>query len=468
MLGDISTDRIVGRHIHDVVHHGDGKSPEHSESECPLASGVLRTGHGTHSDEEVFWRADANHFLSEYWSYPIHNDGKIVGAVVTFLDVTDRKQAEEEIRTAARRREEFLAMLSHELRNPLSAVVSASRVMQSQTVRPETIHKAREIVQRQSHHMARLLDDLLDVSRITRGGIELRKEDMDLRDVVYTAIEALTPLLEERRAHINVDMSNDLLAIRGDSARMQQVIVNLLSNAARYSPPGKTIHLSSAAEGEIILLRCKDEGRGISKSMLSEIFELFVQNEQGLERSSGGLGIGLTLVRQIVELHGGTVEAHSDGPGTGSEFVVKLPRQRHAVIAGAVGSSEVGVSRRILIVEDQDDAREMLHLLLESKGHVVLDEADGRSAIETIAREHPDVALIDIGLPVMSGYQVARQIRQNPVLDDVMLVALTGYGRDADVKAAKEAGFDAHLTKPADPRLIDEILSRRAKQQKAS
>jgi CheY-like chemotaxis protein len=202
--------------------------------------------------------------------------------------------------------------------------------------------------------------------------------------------------------------------------------------------------------------------------MLSEIFELFVQNEQGLERSSGGLGIGLTLVRQIVELHGGTVEAQSDGPGTGSEVVVKLPRQRHAVISGAARGFDVGVSRRILVVEDQDDAREMLHLLLESKGHVVLDEADGRSAIETIAREHPDVALIDIGLPVMSGYQVARQIRQNPVLDDVMLVALTGYGRDTDVKAAREAGFDAHLTKPADPHLIDEIISGRAKQQKAS
>jgi len=202
--------------------------------------------------------------------------------------------------------------------------------------------------------------------------------------------------------------------------------------------------------------------------MLSEIFELFVQNEQGLERSNGGLGIGLTLVRQIVELHGGTVEAHSDGPGTGSEFVVKLPRQRHAVICGLAGSSELGISRRILIVEDQEDAREMLHLLLESKGHVVLDEADGRSAIDAIAREHPDVALIDIGLPVMSGYQVARQVRQNPVLDDVMLVALTGYGREADIKAAREAGFDAHLTKPADPRLIDEILSGRARQQKAS
>ena len=468
MLGYGSTERMVGRHIHDVVHQGDGATSSHSEQGCPLSSGVLHIGQGAHSDEEVFGRADGTHFLSEYWSYPIHSDGKIVGAVVTFLDVTDRKRAEEEIRTAARRREEFLAMLSHELRNPLAAVVSASRVMQSHAVRPDAINKAREIVLRQSHHMARLLDDLLDVSRITRGGIELRKEDIDLREVVRTGIEALTPTLEERRAHINVNMPDELPAVRGDAARMQQVIVNLLSNAVRYSPADTAIDLSLTAEGDTIVLRCKDQGRGISKSMLSEIFELFVQNEQGLERSNGGLGIGLTLVRQIVELHGGTVEAHSDGPGTGSEFVVKLPRQRHAVICGLAGSSELGISRRILIVEDQEDAREMLHLLLESKGHVVLDEADGRSAIDAIAREHPDVALIDIGLPVMSGYQVARQVRQNPVLDDVMLVALTGYGREADIKAAREAGFDAHLTKPADPRLIDEILSGRARQQKAS
>jgi two-component system, chemotaxis family, CheB/CheR fusion protein len=467
MLGYRSLDEIIGEHIHTLIHRNVGTTPEHSEQECPACS-VLRTGKGAHSDEEIVSRADGSRFLSEYWSYPVHREGKLVGVVVTFLDVTDRKKAEDEIRTAARRREEFLAMLSHELRNPLAAVVSASRVMQTHKVRPESVERARAIVERQARHMARLLDDLLDVSRITRGGIELRKEDIDLRDVVRTAIEALTPVIEERQAQIVVDLSSELLAIRGDAARMQQVVVNLLSNAARYSPAGKTIQLSASAEGESIILKCKDEGRGISKSMLTEIFELFVQNEQGLERASGGLGIGLTLVRQIVELHGGTVEAHSEGPGTGSEFIVKLPRQRHAVISGIPGAFELGVSRRVLVVEDQDDAREMLRVLLESKGHVVIDEADGLSAIATIEREHPDVALIDIGLPVMSGYQVARQIRENPVLDDVMLVALTGYGRDADVKAARDAGFDAHLTKPADPRLIDEILTGRSKQQKAS
>jgi PAS domain S-box-containing protein len=468
MLGHTSPDLIIGRHIHEIAHGGSGADSTHSEMECPIC-GVLRTGHGAHSDEEILWRADGSRFLSEYWSYPIHRDGKIVGVVVTFLDVTDRKKAEEEIRTAARRREEFLAMLSHELRNPLAAVVNASRVMQAENVKADSIEKARQIVERQARHMARLLDDLLDVSRITRGGIELRKEDIDLRDVVRNAIEALTPVLEERKAVVELELTDEMLAVRGDAARMQQVIVNLLSNAARYSPPGKTIRLSVDRDGELVVLKCKDEGRGISKSMLSEIFELFVQNEQGLERSHGGLGIGLTLVRQIVELHGGTVEARSDGPGMGSEFIVKLPRQRHAVVSAAPGMSEAEeVPRRILVVEDQDDAREMLRVILESKGHVVLDAADGRSALETIEREHPDVALIDIGLPVMSGYQVARKVRENPVLDDVMLVALTGYGRETDVNAAREAGFDAHVTKPADPELIDEILTGRSKRQKAS
>jgi two-component system, chemotaxis family, CheB/CheR fusion protein len=460
MLGYSSAEDLVGRQIHPLIH------PEHHEIDCPIYS-VLHTGRGAHSDEEQLRRANGSSFLSEYWSYPIRRGGQIVGVVVTFLDITDRKRAEEEIRTAARRREEFLAMLSHELRNPLAAVVSATRVMQA-NVKPDALEKARLIVERQSRHMARLLDDLLDVSRITRGGIELRKEDLDLSDVIRCAIEAITPVLEERQAHLVTDISDELLCVRGDAARIQQVVMNLLSNAARYSPPGKTMTLSAVLEGESVVLRVKDEGRGIPPAMLSEIFELFVQNEQGLERSSGGLGIGLTLVRQIVELHGGTVEAHSDGPGTGSEFVVKLPRQRNAVIHRVGGTWEASTSRRVLVVEDQDDSREMLRVLLESKGHVVVEGTDGRSAVEAIEREHPDVALIDIGLPVMTGYDVARKIRENSVFDDVLLVALTGYGMDADVRAAKAAGFDAHITKPADAQLIDEVLARRNTRQKAS
>jgi PAS domain S-box-containing protein len=467
MLGYSSPDELIGKHIHRLFHPFGTNGKAHEEKDCPVYR-VLITGQGTHSDEEPLWRADGTRFLAEYWIYPVRRGAEVVGAVATFLDITDRKRAEDEIRTAARRREEFLAMLSHELRNPLAAVLAAAKVMRAKNIRPDGMGKARDIVERQSRHMARLLDDLLDVSRITRGGIELRKEDIDLREVIRTAIEALMPVLDERQSKLTVDLPDEILPIRGDTARVQQVIVNLLSNAARYSPPGSLIVLSASAHGDFVVLTVKDQGRGISPSMLTDIFEMFVQDEQGLERSTGGLGIGLTLVRQIVELHGGQVEARSEGVGKGSEFVVRLPVQLHPVIQRLNDPEWTAPSRRVFLVEDQDDSREMLRILLESMGHIVLEEADGASAVAAIEREHPDVALIDIGLPVMSGYDVARHIRQNHLLDDVVLVALTGYGRESDIESAKSAGFDAHLTKPAEAHAINEILSRRARQQKAS
>ena len=368
----------------------------------------------------------------------------------------------------ARGREQFLAMLSHELRNPLAAVVNAAMVMQAPNVKSESIDKARQIIGRQSRHMARLLDDLLDVSRITRGGIELRKEDVDLRDVVSGAIEALTPVLEEHKAKLTTELSLHKLLVRADAARMQQVLVNLLSNAARYSPPGSAIHLSATATADSIVLKVQDHGRGISPSMISKIFDLFVQDGQGLERSTGGLGIGLTFVRRIVELHGGRVEAFSDGVGKGSEFIVTLPRQAKAVIHLQPEQQHASDVQRVLVVEDQDDSREMLRVLLESMGHIVLERGDGATALAAIQEEHPDVALIDIGLPVMSGYEVSRHVRENPRLDDVLLIALTGYGQDSDVATAKAAGFDAHVTKPADLHVLEEILSRKMPRRKAS
>jgi two-component system, chemotaxis family, CheB/CheR fusion protein len=467
MLGYTSANDLIGTHIHMLIHTRGAIGDMHAAEDCPLYQ-VLLTGKGAHSDNEPMYRADGTRFTSEYWSYPIRRGHNVVGAVMTFLDITERKQAEAEIRTAARRREEFLAMLSHELRNPLAAVVSAAKVMRTENISPHALDRARQIVERQSRQMARLLDDLLDVSRITRGGIELRKEDIDLREVVRIAIEALAPMLEERQSKLTLNLPDEVLAVRGDTARIQQVVANLVSNAARYSPPGSPIQLTIDSEAESLVLRVKDEGRGISPSMLSDIFEMFVQDEQGLERSTGGLGIGLTLVRQIVELHGGQVEAHSQGIGRGSEFVVRLPRIPHAVIHRGLESKRSADARRVLIVEDQDDSREMLRILLESMGHSVVEQSDGRSAVEAILREHPDVAIIDIGLPVMSGYDVARRVRENQLLDDVVLIALTGYGRDTDIDAAKAAGFDAHLTKPAETHTIDEILSRRARRQKAS
>jgi PAS domain S-box-containing protein len=452
-----SAEELIGRRIHPLIHRPHPDGIPHDEAECPIYS-VLRTGQGTHSEDEM-WRADGSSFVAEVWSYPIRQEGNIVGTVVTFLDVTDRKHAEQEIRVAAQRREQFLAMLSHELRNPLAAVLSASKIMRSDKITPQLSEKARDVVERQATHMARLLDDLLDVSRITKGGIELRKEDLDFRNIIDTAIEALSPVLADRKAQLIKEVPEDVLVVRGDPARLQQVVVNLLSNAVRYSPAGKRIWLRAIATGDSVMLGVKDEGRGIAREMLSAIFELFVQTEHGLDRSGAGLGIGLTLVRKIVELHGGTVEARSDGPGAGSEFIVTIPLQRHAFLHQVRQSIGAGDSRRIVLVEDQDDARTMLRALLESKGHVVIEQSDGGSALDTINREHPDVALIDIGLPIMNGYDLARKLRENPVLDDVILVALTGYGTAEDIQTARDAGFDNHLVKPADPDLIDQILA---------
>ena len=413
-----------------------------------------------HSDGEVLYRADGTTFPAEYWSYPVRRDGRTDGAVVTFLDITDRKQAESGIRTAARRREQFLAMLSHELRNPLAAVLAATKLMQTRGTRDDGLALARDVVERQAGHMARLLDNLLDVSRITRGGIELRQSDLDLRDIIRTAVEAVDPLVAHRRSDLVVEVPATEASVRGDPTRLQQVVGNLLSNSARYSEPGTPIRLTLELEREEVVLRVEDQGCGIPTDMLSDIFELFVQAEQALDRPNGGLGVGLTLVRQIVDLHEGSVVAHSEGPGKGCMFVVRLPRDRRAVVAPIPidGSRR---SARVVVVEDQPDSRLMMRLLLEGFGHVVIDVGDGQAALDVIARERPDAALVDIGLPVTNGYEVARALRKNPLLDDVLLVALTGYGTAEDIRAARESGFDDHLTKPADPEQIERVLSRR-------
>jgi two-component system, chemotaxis family, CheB/CheR fusion protein len=456
MLRFSSADRLVGKHIHDLV-HGD-RSSVHSRTSCSITE-VLSSGVGEHNDNEVFTRADGTSFLSEYWSYPVRHGAQIAGVVVTFLDITERKHNEEEIRAGSRRREEFLAMLSHELRNPLSTVVNAAAVLHIKDADAETRERASRIINRQTKHMARLLDDLLDVSRITRGGIELDKVHVDLRDVIRIALETLEPILSQRPAPVLTEISDGPLIVNGDLDRLQQVIVNLLSNATRYSPDDRPVHLSATEEGNSVVIRVKDSGVGIPREMLSQIFELFVQNRQGLERSKGGMGIGLTLVRTIVELHGGTVEARSDGPGKGSEFVVRMPRQPGRVHPKVTKEDAATQPCRILVVEDQEDAREMMCYLLNMRGHEVSQAADGQSAVDCIATARPDIVFVDIGLPILNGYEVAEKVRSNPDFDHIVLVALTGYGQQDDVKAAKSAGFNEHITKPADSAAIDNILS---------
>nr|HEX4317792.1 chemotaxis protein CheB [Kofleriaceae bacterium] len=399
-------------------------------------------------------------------------DGRIVGVSGIGRDISPVVAAHRELEArskeiralldaaeeAAARREQFLAMLSHELRNPLAAVTSAAHVL-SNSPAAEVVQRCQRALERQSTHMKRLLDDLLDVSRITRGKFELRLADLDLHQPIDAAIESTTPLLRARGVALDVVVPEGPMPVRGDTSRLCQVAANLLSNAANYSPAGTRAELRVEAVGKEFQLSVTDHGVGIEPALRDRIFDLFVQSEQRLDRSRGGLGVGLSLARSIVELHGGSIAVHSEGPGRGSRFDVRLPRNASGQIdAGA--AAQRNERCRIVLVDDQDDSREMMRMLLESRDHQVIDAADGEQAIHVIEREVPDVAFIDIGLPIRSGYEVARHIRTRSHLARVRLVALTGYGAASDISAAMAAGFDEHLVKPADITRLEQILAR--------
>jgi two-component system CheB/CheR fusion protein len=390
---------------------------------------------------------------------PILRHNEVIGAVVTFLDVTERRRAEQELQEGVRRREQFLAMLSHELRNPLAAILSATRVLENATSTDEASHEAGQVVARQANHMARLLDDLLDVARISRGRITLRAERLDLRETARSALEALGPLMAERQTHLTVDICAEPVPVVGDAARLQQIQANLLSNASKYSARGAEVRFEVRRVNDEAMIRVTDNGRGIEAHVLPRIFDLFVQGEQTIARSEGGLGIGLTLLRSLVELHEGRVEAASDGPGRGSSFTVWLPLAR-AATAGASAALRRAPVRTVALVEDQADARRMMQFLLEAQGVQVFTAANGLEGAALIERVHPDLALVDLGLPVMSGFELARRIRQDAANAGTHLVALSGYGQDSDVHAALEAGFDEHLTKPPDPSRLEQLLVR--------
>ena len=457
LLGFGAPADLIGRQMHQLIHHtkpdGSPYPPEQS-----LIFEAMRRREGVHVDTEVLWRADATSFPAEYWSHPIVRQNEVIGAVVTFLDITARRETERQLQEAAERREQFLAMLSHELRNPLAAILSATRLIELESSLQESCREASRVVERQAKHMARLLDDLLDVSRITHGRIVLRNELLDLRDTTRSAIEALGPFLAERDTRLVVDLSEEPVPVFGDPARLQQIQANLLGNASKYSPRGATVRLEVAARDGEAVIRVADNGRGIPPEKLPRMFDLFVQGEQSLDRSDGGLGIGLTLLRSLAELHNGHVDAHSDGVGRGSTFTVRLPLASGATTTVAPSDRRRRVDT-VVLVEDQDDARRMMQLLLESYGVKVFTARNGAEGASLIERIKPDLALVDLGLPVMSGFDLARQLRRDHLLNGTRLVALSGYGQDADVQAALEAGFDEHVTKPPEPERIEWLLA---------
>jgi PAS domain S-box-containing protein len=403
---------------------------------------------------------------------PIHDsaapirdaNGRIIGAVLVFRDDTERREYERSLIESGRRKDEFLAMLAHELRNPLGAIKSAVSVLETSEVEGD-LAWGRDVLDRQVGHLGRLLDDLLDVARIARGRIVLRKEMIDVDVVVSHAVESLRYLLEERGHRMEVVVSPGMNRLEADPVRLEQILVNLLSNAAKYTPPGGQIRLSTECEGDQVVIRVEDNGSGIPREDLPTIFEPFAQGERTLARTEGGLGIGLTIVKSLVSLHGGSVTASSHGPGLGSVFTVCLPLpERQSPQVNMLTASQYHLpplpshSTRILIVDDNKDLAQGLARLLEHMGHEVRMAHDGPEGIEAALAYGPDVLLLDIGLPNLDGYEVARQLRRAESLRPPVIIAISGYGHDEDRQRSRDAGIDHHLAKPVDIGTIADLI----------
>jgi signal transduction histidine kinase len=386
------------------------------------------------------------------------------GALLVLRDVTDQERMEE-LAGAERRKDQFLAMLAHELRNPLAPIRNAVELMRQVETVDSTFQPAREMVERQVKHLARLVDDLIDVSRLNQGSIRLRKEVVDLGHVVQRAVEATRPIIDTRSHVLTLQLPPEKLRLEADPARLQQVVSNLLHNAAKYTMPGGRLWVTVSREENEAVVRVRDTGIGVPSDVLERVFEPFVQqNDDTLARTQGGLGVGLTLVRSLVEMHGGRVEASSPGLGQGSEFVVRLPALP-ALHTGEfqlpVGLPEPTEPRplRVLVVEDNIDAAESLATLLRLWNHDVNVVHDGCAALDAAREQKPEVVLLDIGLPGLDGYQVARRLREEIGLDQALLVAMTGYGQPEDRRRSQEAGIQYHFVKPVEPLVLRNLLA---------
>jgi signal transduction histidine kinase/ActR/RegA family two-component response regulator len=389
----------------------------------------------------------------------------VVGIV---LDVTVRRQAEEALKEVNQRKDEFLAMLAHELRNPLAPIRNAAQLLNVHSPGRPEVEWARAVIERQTKHLVRLVDDLLDVSRMVRGQITLQKKKVDLAEIVQTAVETSRPLIRLRKHHLNVQLPERPVRLDADLTRIAQVLSNLLNNAAKYTDDGGQIQLDATPESGFVAIRVRDTGLGIAPGLLPHVFDLFTQADRTLDRAEGGLGIGLTLVKRLVEMHGGRVEARSEGLGRGAEFIVWLPviESEHdgvaepMVQAAATPSANGAQSLRILIVDDNVDAADSIAMLLGMEGHQTRTVNTARAALLAVPDFEPDVVLLDIGLPEMDGYEVARRLRSHNGRHDIRLVAVTGYGQPGDRKRSQAAGFDEHLVKPVEPALLNELLRR--------
>jgi PAS domain S-box-containing protein len=440
---------ILGRHF-SVFYPEEGRSRKWPEQELATA---LEKGH--FEDEGLRVRKDGTTFWANVVLAPVYGpDGILRGYAKVTRDLTDRRRVEA-LERAEKQTNEFLAMLAHELRNPLAPIRNALHLLAKKPTSDPAELWVRDVLQRQTIQMTRLVDDLLDVSRITRSTVALNKITVDVRKLVREAVDGSMQWFQARHQEIAVAVPEEKLEIDADPVRLNQVVQNLLHNAAKFTPNGGKVELSASREGQEVVLSVKDNGIGMTPELAASAFELFKQGQQGIDRPEGGLGVGLTLVERLVALHGGTVRAHSEGPGKGSRFVVRLPaRMLKDAGSGASGSGEEqsgqGLRRRILVVDDNVDAANALRYLLENDGHDVKVAGDGPAGLALARDFRPDFLLLDIGLPRMNGYEIAKQVREDKTLRNVTIIAITGYGQANDRARTSAAGFDHHLTKPVE------------------
>jgi PAS domain S-box-containing protein len=445
---------LVGRTIQDVVGEAAYRTIQ------PYVRKAL-DGESVEVELEIHYDKLGRHFIHFGYEPELDDTGTVVGFVAAIQNVSDRRKVEEELRERDRRKDEFLATLAHELRNPLAPMRYALELFRAGGD-PADLMRAHGVLDRQLRQLVKLIDDLLDVSRITRGRLEINTDLIELREVIAAAVEATPFATEAARQTLTVSLPDEPVYLRGDNMRLAQVFLNLLNNAAKYTPAGGHVELSAAAADGDVTITVSDSGVGIPHAMLGRIFDMFVQVDSTREQVQGGLGIGLTLVRQLIELHGGTIEAHSEGENRGSRFVVRLPVAPAPETAARVSdaASVRGAARRILIADDNADAAELLEMWLKLGGHDVRSAQDGEAALILAETMQPDVLLLDIGMPKVNGYEVARRIREKPWGSRAMLIALTGWGQEEDLRRSRDAGFDHHLTKPVDPSAIDALIAR--------
>lgn len=415
--------------------------------------------------EVMIERPDGSMITALAHASPIFDDnGRVLGAVNIVVDISERRRAEELLKEADRHKNEFLAILSHELRTPLAPIRNALQVLNLKSPSDPALQNILGLIDRQIRQMTRLVDDLLDISRIIRRQLELRKETIGLAEVVYAAVEASQPVLEISGQEFTFSVSPEPVYLNADRTRLAQVISNLLNNAAKYTGADGRISLIAERRGENAVISVRDTGIGIPADMQSRIFEMFKQADRSNGHSQSGLGIGLTLAKRLVEMHDGTITVNSEGPGRGSEFVVCLPLAERPPRqpSQADGKDEEVLStasRRILVVDDDRDSTVSLSMLLQIMGHEVHTAHDGPAAVDTAHDYRPDIVLLDIGLPGMNGYEVARKIRQAPWGRNMILIALTGWGQEEDRRRSQEAGFDYHLVKPVEAASLTRLLA---------